>query len=170
MPSKLGFYCFCSYACLLSSDYLMCLLPSIYLIGPCPSYDPGWFRIPQSSAFSVILWFQDPVNLRFWVCQSSWLSSFLWDPEILLWLSSWNHGILESSDPVHVTVPGSNTSSGEWGAAHCFRNQGTPALTRRNLNQSGLLVHWNLLVPITLGGVGADVVFYSPVFLRSWVS
>jgi hypothetical protein len=75
MPSNLGFCCFCSYACLLPSDYLKCLLPSIYLIGACPSYKPSWFRYTQSPAFSVVLWLWAPVNLKFWVCQSSWQSS-----------------------------------------------------------------------------------------------
>ena len=64
MPSNLGFCCSCSYACFLSSGYLKCLLLSIYLIGACCSYNSGWFRSPQSSAFSVILWFRVPVNLR----------------------------------------------------------------------------------------------------------
>jgi hypothetical protein len=54
MPSNLGFCCFCSYACFLPSDYLKCLLPTIYLIGACPSYNPSWFRTLQSPAFSVI--------------------------------------------------------------------------------------------------------------------
>jgi hypothetical protein len=56
MPSNLGFCCFYSYDCLLPSDYLKYLLSSIYLIGACPSYNPSWFRAPQSPAFSVILW------------------------------------------------------------------------------------------------------------------
>jgi hypothetical protein len=86
MPSNLGFCCFCSYACLLPSDYLKCSLPLIYLIGACPSYNPSWVRTPQSPAFSVIL--------RFWVCQCSWQSSFLWDPEILGWPNSWNPKML----------------------------------------------------------------------------
>jgi hypothetical protein len=72
------------------------LLPTIYLIGVWSSCNPSWFRTHQSAAFSVILWFQDPVNLRFWVCQSSWQSSFLWDPEIVVSLSSLYPGILES--------------------------------------------------------------------------
>jgi hypothetical protein len=96
MPSNLGFCCFCSYACLLPSDYLKCSIPSVYLIGACPSCNPDWFRIPQSPDFSVILWVQDPVNLRFWVCQSCWQSSFLQNPEILVWPRSWDVGILES--------------------------------------------------------------------------
>jgi hypothetical protein len=76
------------------SDYLKCLLPSIYLIGACPSYNSWWFRTPQSPAFSVILWLWAPLNLRFWVCQSFWQSSFLWDPEILVLPSSCYPGIL----------------------------------------------------------------------------
>ena len=31
------------------------------------------------------------------------------------------------------------------------------------------LVHWILLVPVTPGIVRTDVVFYSPLILRSWV-
>jgi hypothetical protein len=96
MPSNLCFCCFCSYGCLLLSDYLKCLLCSIYLIWACPSYIPYWFRTPQSAAFSVILWFWAPVYLRFLVCLCSWQSSFLWDPEILVWPSSCYPGILES--------------------------------------------------------------------------
>ena len=34
--------------------------------------------------------------LRPWVCQCSWESSCLWDPEILVWPSSWDPGILRS--------------------------------------------------------------------------
>jgi uncharacterized membrane protein len=45
---------------------------------------------------AVILWFRDPVNLGFWVCQSSWQSSFIWDAEILVWPSSWDPGILRT--------------------------------------------------------------------------
>ena len=71
MPSNLGFCCLCSYACLLPSDYLKCLLPSIYLIGACLSKSSSWVRTPQSPAFSVILCLWAPVNLRFWVSKSS---------------------------------------------------------------------------------------------------
>lgn len=91
-----GFCCFCSCACLRTSDYLKCSLPSIYLIGACLSCNPDLVRTPQNPAFFVILWFWDPVMLRFWVCQSSWQSSFLWDPEILVWPSSWDPEILRS--------------------------------------------------------------------------
>ena len=94
MPSNLNFCCLCSYACLPPSDYLKCSLPSIYLTGASPSCNPRWVGIPQSPAFSVILWFWDPVNLRSWVCQSTWQSSFLWDHEILVWPSSWDPGNL----------------------------------------------------------------------------
>jgi hypothetical protein len=75
MPSNLGFCCFCSYACLLPSDYIKYLLSSLYLIGACPSYNLSWFRTLQSPAFSVILCLWAPVNLRFWVFQSTWQSS-----------------------------------------------------------------------------------------------
>ena len=84
MPCNLGCCCFCSYACLLLSGFLMCFLPLVYLIGDCPSCNPNWLRTLQSPDFFVILWFQDPVNLRFWVYQSSLQSCFLWDPEILV--------------------------------------------------------------------------------------
>jgi hypothetical protein len=93
MPRNLRFCCICSYACLLPSDYLKCLLSSIYLFGACPSCNPGWVRNPEST-FLCDLSFLDPVNLRFSVCQSSWESIFLWDPEILVWASSWDPGIL----------------------------------------------------------------------------
>jgi hypothetical protein len=97
LPSNLGFYCFCSYACLLPSDYLKSSLPSLYLIGACLSCNPCWVRISLIPSFSVILWFWNLVMLRFWVCQSSCHSSFLWDPEIQVWPSSWDPGILRSS-------------------------------------------------------------------------
>ena len=90
LPSNLGFCCFCSYAYLPPSDYLK---SSVYLFGACPSCNPSWFTTSQSSAFFVILWFWDPGMLRLWVHQSSWQSSFLWNPEILVWPSSWDPGI-----------------------------------------------------------------------------
>jgi hypothetical protein len=52
----------------------------------------------------VILFLWGPVMLRFQVCQSSWLSSFLWDSEILVWPSSWNPGTLGSRDPMVLGV------------------------------------------------------------------
>ena len=59
MLYNLGFYCLCSYACLLPSGYLWCYLPLLYLT----SCDPGYVRTPQSQAISVILGFCDPVIL-----------------------------------------------------------------------------------------------------------
>jgi hypothetical protein len=160
MPSNLGFCCFCPYACLLPSDYLKCSLPSIYLIGACPSCNPSWVRTSQSPAFFEVLWFWDPVMVRFWVCHSSWQSSFIGDP-----------GILRSSDSGHIRAPGSGTSSGDHGAVHWLLNQSRLAQTGRNLN------HWSgeVLVPVlqlaqgSPGSVVTDVVFHSPVNLRSWV-
>jgi hypothetical protein len=90
MPSNFCFCCFCSYACLSPSYYAKYFLLLKYLIETCPSCNPGWVRTLQSPAFSVILWFWDPVILKFWLCQSSWLLSFLplrpwvsWYPKIL---------------------------------------------------------------------------------------
>jgi hypothetical protein len=132
IPSSLGFRCFASYVCLLPCDYLKCLLPSIYLIGICPSYNPYWFRTPQSPAFSMILWFQATVNLRFWVCQSSLQSNFLWDPEILVWtcscvLESWNPKILDSLRCLEVMSPvGTVELSGVFKTkVHQHRSEGT---------------------------------------------
>ena len=94
MQSNRPFCCLCSYACvcLLPSVYLKYLLPSIYLIGAYPSYNPSQFRIPQSTSFSVILWFQAPVT---WdsgcvrVCGSQAFSEILksWcdQPPVILW-------------------------------------------------------------------------------------
>ena len=42
------------------------------------------------------LWFWDSGILRSWVCLNSWESSSLWDPEILVWPSSWDPVILWS--------------------------------------------------------------------------
>ena len=182
MPSNLGFCCFCSYACLLPSDYLKCLLPSIYLIGACPSYNPSWFRTPQSPAFSVILWLWTLVNLRFWVCQSFWQSSFLWDPEILVWPTLGYPEILLSWDPARVTVPGSGVamqsvilrsrgeSSGDCGAVHRLHVLGdwVLALTRRDLCPwSGRFSTSLLLCKVPHDWSGTDVVFHSPMILRS---
>jgi hypothetical protein len=169
MPSNLGFCCFCSFACLLPSDNLKYLLTSIYLIGACLSYNPSWFGAPQSPAFSVILWSRAPVNLRFWVCQFFWQSSFLWDPEILVWPSSCYPGILESEDPGHVTAPGNGVSSKNHGAVWCVQNQGVPVMIRRNPSC------WSDRAPMSLfllsqahhNCFGTDVVFHSPVILRS---
>jgi hypothetical protein len=114
MPCNLGFCCVCSYACLLPSDYVKCLLPSIYLIGACPFYNPSLFRTPQSPAFSVILCLWAPVNLRFWICESSWQSSSsatlkYWCDQALFILGSC------CQDPGHVTVPGGGVSFEELG-------------------------------------------------------
>ena len=48
-------------------------------------------------------------------------------------------------------------------SGHRFRPEGTHAT-----GQAGFLCPWILLVPVTPSGVGTDVVFYSPVILRSW--
>ena len=107
-PRNLGFCCICSYTCLSPSDYLKCSLPSLYLIRACPSCNPSWVRTPQS----LSLWFWDPGILRFWVCQSSWESSCLWDPEILVWPNSWDPEMLWFCDPEPVRTYGSGASFG----------------------------------------------------------
>ena len=75
-------------------------MPLLYLTGPCPSCDPCCVRTPQSPAISVVPWFGDPAILTSWVCQSSWASSCLWVPEILVWPIFWGLGILWFCDPV----------------------------------------------------------------------
>jgi hypothetical protein len=131
----------------------------------CPQYiwlEPVCPIIPVDSELlrvQLSLWFCDPVNLRFWVCQSSWESSFLWDPKILLWPSSWDHGILESQHPGHVTAPGNGTSS----KVDRHQPEGT-----RAAGQAGLL-SLLLLSQVPHNCFGTDVVFHSPVILRPWV-
>ena len=68
---------------------------SVSVIVACPSFDPGCFRTPQNSAVAGILGFWDPLIFWSWVCQSSWESSCLWDPEILVWPSSWDSVVSE---------------------------------------------------------------------------
>jgi hypothetical protein len=94
----------------LPSYYLKCLLPSIYLFGACPFYNPSWFRTPLSPDFSVILWFRAPVNLRFWVCQNlgSQASSETlrsWCDQAPVLLGSWNPNILGVLQNLEVVSP-----------------------------------------------------------------
>jgi hypothetical protein len=116
-----------------------------YLTGACPSYNTGCVRTPYSLAVSVILWFWDLVILRFWVCQCFWESSYVWDPEILVWPSSW--------DPVHVRVPGIWVSSGCCGTGCKVCVQGKQAQTWWTL------IHWLGGVPVSLDPAGPS---YSP--------
>ena len=90
MPSNLGFCCFCSYACLLTSDYLKCLLPSIYLIGACLPIipvDSGLLRV-QLSLWSFdcgILWTWDSGCVRVFGSQASSETLKYWcDPAPLI--------------------------------------------------------------------------------------
>ena len=78
-----------------------------------------------------------------------------WDPNIL--------GMLECL--------GVGPSLGAVGLATDFepkvdlcRPEGTQAT-----GWAGFLGSWILLVPVIPSGVGSDVVFYSPLILRSWV-
>jgi hypothetical protein len=121
------------------SDYLY-YLPSLYLTGACPSCDPGWVRTPQRSAVSVILWFWDPVILRSCVCQSSWQSSCFWDPEILMWPSSWNPGVLRSCGPDCVRAPWCRVSSGCCGTGYGVCTQG---LLRELIQTGKNPCHWS---------------------------
>jgi hypothetical protein len=105
MPSNLGFCCFCSYTSLLPSDYLKCSLPSIYLIGACPSCNPGWVRTPQSPAFSVILWFCDPESLGVSVFLAVKLPLRPWDPGVTKLLGLWNPKILGMLEHLEVVPP-----------------------------------------------------------------
>jgi hypothetical protein len=110
MPSNLGFCCLYSFACLLHCEYLC----PCYLTGACLFCNCGCVRTPHGLAVSMILWSCDPVILRFWMFQSSLESSCLWDPEILVWPSSWVSGILGFSDLGCVRVPGI------WAYSSCF--------------------------------------------------
>jgi hypothetical protein len=168
IPSNLGFCCFCSYACLLPSDYLKCSLPLIYLIGAYPSCIPSWVRTPQGPAFSVIL--------RFWLCQSSRQSGFLWDFEILVWPSSWDPGILGSWNPKILgvlqfleVVPPLGTM--ELSAVFKIKvDQHRPEGTRA-AGQAGFLCPCSCWHQPLNDCFGTDVVFHSHhvVILWSWV-
>ena len=103
-PINLGFCCLCSCTCLLTSGYMECYLISLSLTGSSPSWDSGCVTTPQSPAVSVILWFWDLVIMRSWVCQSSWESICLWDPEILVWPSSWDPVTLVVSELLRVQL------------------------------------------------------------------
>jgi hypothetical protein len=114
------------------------------------------FRSSQTSAVSVILWFCNSVILRSWVFQSSWESRCLWDPEILVWLSSWFPVILWSCGPGYARVPGSVSSYGCFGTGCKVRqrsSQGTGLdwkepmlLVGQHFWVSGSL--WSLLLPV----------------------
>jgi hypothetical protein len=96
-------------------------------------------QMSLGSCDSGILGFWDPGILKSWVCQSSWESSCLWDPEILVCPSSW--------DPGCVRTPGSGASSGCCRTGCRVSTQGllrSPAQTRRNL------CHWLGRVPVCL--------------------
>jgi hypothetical protein len=90
------------------------MLDSCHLIisgATCPHYI--WLEtvlpvilVVSETAVSVILWFCDPVILRSWVCQSSWESSCLWEPDTLVWSCSCNPVILLSCGHGHVRTPG----------------------------------------------------------------
>lgn len=162
----IGFCCFCSSDCLPPSDYLKCTLSLIYLIVGCSTCNLGCVRILQSPAFSVVLWFRDPLILRFWVCQSSWQSSFLWDPENLVWQTSWDPGILISWG---IRVPGSGSSSGNHEAICWVQNQDriVPAERNPRIWSSGVPVFLLLMAQALL--VVLEQMFYSPVILRSCV-
>ena len=103
------------------------------------------------TAVSVILWFWDPVTLRFWVCQSSWESSCLWDPEILMWSSSCDPVILWSCDFVFLGVlehPGVEFCLGVVRLSLRVRDQGKLVQTWRNPS------YWSGGVPVSLHPTG----------------
>ena len=134
MLSNLGFCCFCSYACLLPSNYLKCSLPSIYMIRPCPSCNPGCVRTPQSSAVSVILGSCDPEILGVSELLGVKLPLGPSDPSVTKFRGSW--------DPGCVRAPGSGASSGCCGTDCRFHTQGllrALAQTRRVLQSFYLL-------------------------------
>jgi hypothetical protein len=100
---------------------MLCLLPTIWLSLVLPA-------LAMSDWSLSFLW---P-----WLCQNSSESSCLWDPEILVWLSSWAPGIFGA--------PGSGACSGCCGTGCGVCTQGLhrePAQTRRNL------CHWSGGVP-----------------------
>ena len=89
---------------LVSVAYVL-MLASHHLIissATCPRYIwqepvlPVILVVSELLRVQLSLWFYNSVILRSWVCQSSWKSSCLWDPEILVWPSSWDPGILWS--------------------------------------------------------------------------
>jgi hypothetical protein len=110
MPNILGFCCFCSYSCLLTSDYLKCSMPSIYLIGACPScnlVDSELLRVQLSlwSPDSGILWTWDSGCVRVLgnqVSSENLRSCCDQAPRILV---SWNTKILCVLEHLVVTSP-----------------------------------------------------------------
>jgi hypothetical protein len=132
--------------------------------------NPGWVRTPQSSPVSVILWSCDPLILIFWVCQSSWESSCLLDPEMLVWPSSWNPVILGSYDPGCFRAPVIWASSG-----CCWT--GCRVCTQGKLVQTGRkLSDWSGMFPASLDPAGPTysrwcgnrcfILLFSDVFLK----
>jgi hypothetical protein len=105
MPNNLGFCCFCSYACILPSDYLKFLLLSIYLIGACPSC------LIQGSSESYFLC--DPVIPGSCEPEILDVSVFLavkhsmrpWHPCVTNLLVSWNPKILGMLQCLAVLSP-----------------------------------------------------------------
>jgi hypothetical protein len=142
-------------------NILSFVLPSLYLSGASSSGDPGCARTPQGPAVFVILWFWDPVILRCWCVRipRSQVASGT--------LRSWYDqapGILWFCNPGHVREPGSGVSFGFCGLAEEFaskviwhRLEGIQAT-----GQVEFLRSWILLVPVTPGGVGTDIVSSSP--------
>jgi hypothetical protein len=123
MPSKLGSCCFCSYACLLPSDYLW--LEPVFSVIPVES---EILRVQLSLRFcdSGILGCWDSGCVRVLGSQASSETLRSWCDQAPT--------ILDSYDPGHVGAPGSGTSSGDRGAFCWVLNQGGPAPTIRNLS------------------------------------
>jgi hypothetical protein len=134
---------------------------------PVFSYNPSWFRTSQSPAFSVILWLWDPVNLRFWVCQSSWQSNssetlkYWCDPTLVI-LGSCFPKILGMLHCLEVMSPLRTVELSS------LRNQGKPELIKRNLGlwSGRALVSLFLRSQACHTWIGTDVVFHSLGILR----
>jgi hypothetical protein len=108
MLSNLGFCCFCSYACLLTSDYLKFSLPSICLIGACHSLiaiDSELLRVQLClcSCDFGILWFWDSGCVRVFDSQAFSETLKSWHDQAPGILGFWDlkiPGVLESLDVV----------------------------------------------------------------------
>jgi hypothetical protein len=143
-----------------------------YLTEACPSYNPRCIRTPHSQALSVILW---SWNLSHWLGRVP-VSEFLgvnlplgpWDSGVTKLLQSWDPEILGFCDPGCVRAPGISASSGCCGTGCRVPAQGKLEGTWAT-GWAGFPCPCVLLVAVTPGGFGTDVVSSSPLVLRSWV-
>jgi hypothetical protein len=116
------------------------------------------------SCDSGLLWTWDSGGVRVLGSQASSETQRYWCDQAPVILGSWNPKILSV-----VTVPGSGVSSEHHGAVWCVWNQGIPVLIRKNPSYSSGRAPIPLLL-LSLSHhnwIGTDVVFCSPVILRS---